>query len=140
MQQTYQVGAVIHRYPRTTVENGPQMAVINVAIFAMNRVAGNPLMLDQGSSDVILGGKGIGGARHHLGSARFQRAEQIGGLAGDMQAGAQAKTAQRFGFGELLADATQDGHLLVGPQNTAMTRIRQPEVGNVIIFLSALNT
>ena len=93
VQQAHQVGAVVHRDGRMALEHGAQMAVVGVAILAVNRVAGDVVFPDQRGRDVVLGRERIGGAAQHLGAAGLERAQQIGGLGGDMQAGAQALAA-----------------------------------------------
>ena len=108
------------------------MAVIGVAILGVNRVARDAVFLDQRGGDVVLGRERIGGAAQHLGAAGLERAQQIGGLGGDMQAGAQALAAQRLLLGEALADDPQHRHLLVGPFDPAPPGLGESEVAHVM--------
>jgi hypothetical protein len=55
VQEADEVGAVVHRDRRTTFEHGAQMAVVGVAILAVNSEGGNAVLIDQRRGDVILG-------------------------------------------------------------------------------------
>ena len=62
---------------------------------------------------------------------RPERAHQVGGLGGDMQAGGDAQAGQRPFGREALADGGQHRHLAVGPLDPALPR-RQREVAHVM--------
>ena len=131
VQQADEVGAVVHRDRRTAFEHGAQMAVVSVAIFAVDGEGGNAVLIDQRRRDVVLGRERIRRAGDHFGAARLERAQQVGGLAGDMQAGAEALALERQFPGEPLAQAAQHGHLLVGPFDSLATGLGESEVMHV---------
>ena len=98
MQQADQVGAVVHRDRRTACRarradgcsrcRDPRRE---------SRRSGCRILLDQRGGDIVLSRERIRRAAEHFGAARLQRAQQIGGLAGDMQAGAQTLALERLG-------------------------------------------
>jgi hypothetical protein len=128
VKQADEVGPIVHRDRRTALEHGAQMTVVCVAIFAVNGERRNAVLIDQRGRNVILGRERIRRAREHFGAARLERAEQVGGLAGDMQAGAHALALERQFLCESLAQAAQDRHLLVGPFDSFAAGLGESEI------------
>ena len=62
----------------------------------------------------------------------LQRAHQVGGLGGDVEAGADAQAFEGPLHREALTDEAQDRHLPLGPLDAANTFIHQTEVGDVM--------
>ena len=85
---------------------------------------GNAVVLHQAGGHFVLRGERIRGAEHDVGAAVAQRDRQIGGLAGDVQAGGNAHALERLLLDEPLADQLQNGHLLIGPFDLALAAAR----------------
>ena len=62
----------------------------------------------------------------------LQRAHEVGGLGGDVQAGADAQARERPLPLEALADEAQDRHLPLRPLDATNTFIHETEVGDVV--------
>ena len=60
---------------------------------------------------------GLEAIRHEVGAAGLEGAGQVGGLGGDVQAGRHAQAGERLLLGEAFADAGQDRHVAVGPED-----------------------
>ena len=133
MQQADEVGAVVHRDGRMALEHRAQMAVIGVAILAMNRVGRDAVFGDQRRRDVVLGRERIARAAEDLRAARLERAQQVGGLAGDVQACAEPLALERLVFGEAFADFPQHRHLPVGPFDSFAAGGGQSEIAHVVL-------
>src|SRR5260370_5712432 len=109
------------------------MTVVLVAIFAVNRKGRNSVMLDKRGGDIVLSRERIRRAREHVGAASLERAEQVRGLASDVQARAEALALERQFFRESLAQAPQHGHLRVGPFDSFSSGLCKSEVMNVAV-------
>jgi hypothetical protein len=79
---------------------------------------GAQLVVD-GGGDVVLGGQRVGGAQRQLGAAGVQRAAEVGGLGGDVQAGRDAHPRKRAGPGQLGGDRGQHRHAAGGEVDLA---------------------
>src|ERR1700733_6003471 len=62
-----QVGAVIHRDVRPVIDGSEDMTVVGVVVLALDGEDGNVVITNQARGHVILGGKRVGGAQHHVG-------------------------------------------------------------------------
>ncbi len=89
-----QVRAVIHGDVGVGVQCGVQMAVVGLAVLALDGKGRDTVNLHQSRRHVILGGEGVGGAGVNVGAARLQGGQQVGGLGGDVQAGRQPDALQ----------------------------------------------
>ena len=85
-----QVGAVVHGDLRLVVEQPLQVRVIGVVVLALDGVTSGCCNPCTRRGDIVLGGERIGGAEHDVGAAVAQRDRQVGGFAGDVQAGRDA--------------------------------------------------
>ena len=65
-----QVGAVVHGHLGLDVQGLVDVAVIGVAVFALDGEGGDAFMLGQIGGHVVLGAQGIGGAHVHHGARR----------------------------------------------------------------------
>ena len=93
---------------------------------------GDPVVVHEGGGDVVLGRQRVGRAQPHLGAAGDQRADQVGGLGGDVQAGGEALAGERLLHGEALADRGEHRHVAVGPEDLAQSCVRQGQVADVV--------
>ena len=73
------------------------------------------VLLDERRRDVVLGRERVRRAEHDVGAAGLERAHQVRGLGGDVQAGGDAVAGERLLALEALADRGQHRHLPVGP-------------------------
>ena len=105
------------------VQGRKDVLVIGIVIFALDRVYGDAVIAHQRSSHVVLRGQRIGGANHHLGPTVAQGNSEVGGLGGHVQAGGNTNALEWLVLDELLADALQHRHRLVGPFNAALAQI-----------------
>ena len=85
---------------------------------------GISIVLDEAGGDVVLRGERIGGAEHELGAAGDERAGEVGGLGGDVEARGHLAAGEGLFLGEALADEREDGHVAVGPQDALSCRRR----------------
>ena len=85
-----QVGAVVHRDVRLVFQGGDDVLVVGVGVLAADGVDGDAEVLDEAGGHVVLGGERVGGDQHEVGAAGLQRADQVGRLGGDVQAGRHA--------------------------------------------------
>ncbi len=120
-----QIGAVVHRDVRLVLQGGDDVLVIGVVVFLADGEDGDAEVVDEAGGHVVLGAERVGGDQHHVGAAGLQRADQVGSLAGDVQAGRQAQAGQRFLLGEAFADAGQHRHVAVSPQDTFLALRRE---------------
>ena len=65
-------------------------AGVGGAVFAFDGVDGDAVILTREAAIVILGGQRVAARRHDLGAAGDERAEEVGGFGGDVQAGGHA--------------------------------------------------
>ena len=115
VQHADDVGAVVHGDVAAMVDGGVDVPVVGRVVLALDGVDAHAVLLDQRRRDVVLGGERVGGAEHHVGAAGLERAHEVGGLGGDVQAGADAHALERLLAREALADGGQHRHLHVGP-------------------------
>ena len=80
----------------------------------------------------VVGGERVAGAQADVGATRLERDRQVGGLAGDVQAGAEAQARERLLALEALADQPQHRHLQRGPLDEPLALVGQREVGDVV--------
>jgi hypothetical protein len=71
--------------------------------------------------------------RSHVGAAVTQGDGEIRGFAGDVEASRDADAFERLVFDELLADQLEDGHVLIGPLDFALTVICECDVFYVAV-------
>ena len=86
VQAGHQVAAVVHGHLRVGVEDGVDVAEVGLGVLALDGVDGDALVQGQRGGHVVLGGQRVRGAGDDGGAARLERAEQVGGLGGDVQA------------------------------------------------------
>jgi hypothetical protein len=133
MEQAHEIGAVVHRDPGPPLEHGSQMAVIGLAIGAMNRVGVDTVMAGEGRRDIVLGRERIRGATEHLRATRLERAQQVCGFAGYMQTSGHLQSLERQFLTEPLADRAKYWHLLVGPFDSLASRVGESQILDVIL-------
>jgi microcompartment protein CcmK/EutM len=95
-------------------------------------------LIDKRRGDVILGRERIRRACDHFGTARLQSAEQVGGLAGDVQARAHPLALERLLLGKSLSQTAQHRHLLVGPFDSLAAGLGESEVVDVEVAAVAV--
>ena len=126
------VGAVVHRQLRLVVDRGFDVLVVGVVVLALDRKDGDLELVDERGRDVVLRRERVRGAEHDVRAAILQRAHQVGGLAGDVQAGGDAVARERLVGRETLADRSQDRHLPVGPLDPVDAFRREREILDVV--------
>jgi hypothetical protein len=119
MKDADHVGPVVHRQLRLVVDRGLDVLVVGVVVLALDREDGDVELLDERGRDVVLRRERVRGAEDDVGTARFEGAHQVRGLARDVQAGRDAVAGQRLLVLEALADRGEHGHLPVGPGDPA---------------------
>ena len=114
------------------VRHRVEVRVVGVAILAPPGVDGDPVLGHERRGDVVLGRQRVARREDDLGAAGLERAHQVGGLGGDVQAGPDPQTVERPLALEALADQAQDGHLALGPLDPADALGGEAEVGDVV--------
>ena len=71
-----------------SIEHGAQVLVVGLVVLALDREDRDAFVLDQRRGGVVLGRERVRGAQEDLGAAGLERAHEVGGLGGDVQAGA----------------------------------------------------
>ena len=127
----HEVGAVVHGDRRLKLETGPDVPVVARVVLALDGEGLDAVDGHERRRHVVLGGQRVGGAQAHLGAARHQGAHEVGGLAGDVQAGGQALAGQGLLPSETLADRGQHRHVAVGPGDAARTGLGQLQIQDV---------
>ena len=117
VQDADHVGAVVHRDLRLVVDRGLDVLVVGVVVLALDGEDGDVVLVDERSGDVVLRGQRVRRAQHDVRAAGLQRAGEVGGLGGDVQAGGDAVARQRLLGLEALADRGEHRHLPVGPRD-----------------------
>ncbi len=117
MQDADHVGAVVHRDLRLVVDRGLDVLVVGVVVLALDGEDGDVVLVDERRGDVVLRGQRVRRAEHDVRAAGLQRARQVGGLGGDVQAGRDAVARQRLLGLEALPDRGEHRHLPVGPRD-----------------------
>ena len=119
VQEREQVGAVVERDLRPALDQRAHVGGVGVGALAATAV--DLGLLGQCGGDVVLRGERVGGGERRLRPARDQRADEVGRLRRDVQAGGHAHARERSLRGEPLADRAQDRHLRVRPFDTGET-------------------
>ena len=135
MQHVHQVGAVVHRDLRLVIDCRQDVLVVGVIVLALDGEYGDAVVAHQTGGHIILRGKRIGSAKHHVGAAIAQADGQVCSLRRHVQAGGDANALQRLVLDEYLADDLQDVHRLVRPVDALFSHIREIEILNVAVHL-----
>ncbi len=92
----------------------------------------DPVLGHERGRDVVLRRQRVRGAQRHARAAGEQRADQIRGLGGDVQAGGDADVRQRLLGVEPGSDLREHRHLLVGPRDPRLALGGEAQVGYVM--------
>ena len=136
VQHRDQVGAIVHRDMRLMIDGCHDVVVVAVTVLTLDGKYRNVVFAHQAGGYVILRGKRIGGAEHHIGSAIAERNCQVGGFRCDMQAGRNAYSLQRLILDEFLADDLENFHRLIGPVNALLPHVSKFEILDIARDLS----
>ena len=128
-----QVGAVVHRHVRLVVEGGADVLVVGHVVFALDGKGRDFVDIDQRRCHIILGRERVGSGQHQVRAAGLQRARQVGGLGGDVQAGRKAHALERFLLREALAHGRR-----TGISRSAHSIRRRPPSARFISLISKL--
>src|SRR5690349_9239321 len=101
-------------------QRGDDVLVISVVVFPTDGVDRDAVVVDQAGGNVVLGRERVGGDQHKVGTASLDGARQVGRLGGDVKTGRHAQASQGFLFLEAFADASEDRHVGVGPEQTPL--------------------
>ena len=127
------IGAVVHGHLGFDVQGLVEVAVVGVAVFALDGEGGDAFMLGQVGGHVVLGAQGIGGADMHRGPAGLQGGRQHPGLGGDVEAGGDPEPGQGFFPFETLPDGVQDRHVPPGPLHPQAAFVGQIYIFDIVI-------
>ena len=95
-------------------------------------------MLDQRGGDVVLRRQGLEAQASTSAPPALSARNRLAVSQVICRQRAQAQTPQRLALGELFADVAQHRHLLVGPQDAAISLLGQPS-RHIVIFLLLLD-
>ena len=110
------------------IERGVDVRVVCGVVLALDRVGRDVVVLHERGGDFILRRKRIRSAENDVGAAVTQSDGEVRRLAGDVQTGRHANALQRLVFNKLLADQLQNGHVLIGPFDSALALFRESDV------------
>ena len=88
---------------------------------------------DDGGGGLVLGGVDVAGGPADLGTERGERLDEHGGLHGHVQRAGDAGALERLGRPELLAQAHQAGHLVLGKADLVTAGLGEAQVGNLVV-------
>ena len=131
VHEHHEVGAVVERDVRAPARARRHVGGVGLGVLAVARMDLRAEVLGQRRRRLVLRGERVGGAQRHLGAPGDERAHEVGGLGGDVQARRHRDALERALVGEALADRAQDGHLGVGPFDARPARGRERGVGDV---------
>ena len=100
-------------------------------VLALDGEGRDAVVDDQRRRHVVLGAERVRAAEVHLGAARLERAHQVRGLGGDVQAGRDAQALERLLAVEAGADGAQDRHVALGPLDARAALAGQIQVAHV---------
>jgi hypothetical protein len=86
MEHGDEIRTIIHSDDWGMIQGGMKVLIVGPSILRSDGKDRNLVILDQGGSYVVLGGKRIGGAEDNLGPSGLQRANQVCGLCGHVEA------------------------------------------------------
>ena len=86
--------------------------VVGCVVLAADGVDADTVVVDERGGDVVLRAQRVARAEHQVGTSGAQRAHQVRGLGGDVEAGAYAHALERLLLLETLANDLEHGHLL----------------------------
>ncbi len=132
VQQGHEIAAVVHGDVRMRVGGGIEVPVVGLVVLAVDGVAADAVLGHERRRHVVLGRERIRRHQRHVGATGLERTHQVGGLGGDVEAGADAQASQWLLLLEALADEPQDRHLPLSPLDTANTFIHQTEIGDIM--------
>ena len=127
------IGAVVHGDLRRVIDGGGEVLVVGLLILALDGVGGDAVVLHQRGGHVVLRGQRVGCHQHHVGATGLERAGQVGGLRGHVEAGRDAEALEGLLLLEPLADLGEHGHVAIGPLDALATEVGQAEVGHVML-------
>ena len=133
VQDADDVGAVVHGDVGAVVDAGVDVRVVRVVVLALDGVDADAVVVDQRGGHVVLRAQGVAGAEHDIGAAGLQRAHEVGGLGGDVQAGADAHARERLLLLEPLADGPEHRHVHVGPLDAQDALGGETDVLDVVV-------
>src|SRR6202008_725820 len=127
-KQCNQVAAIIHGELRFVFKRGVEMLVVRAVVLALDGICRNAEVAIQRCRDFILGGKGIGSAKHAVGAAIAQSDHEVGGFAGHVKTGGNAETLESLLLDEPLAYQLKHGHLLSCPFDLALASVGKADI------------
>jgi hypothetical protein len=132
VQDVHQVAAIVHGDVGPRGEHRLDVPVVGGLVLAFDRERRDAELARQRRGHVILGRQRVRRAQRDGRPGGLQRDHQVGRLGGHVQAAADPQAGQRFVATESLANAAQDGHLPVGPANSAQAGFGQGHVFDVV--------
>ncbi len=123
MDATDHIRAVIHGDLRFMSDRGVDVRVVGLGVLALDRVGADAVVLHERGRDIILRGERVARAQHDVGATSGQRAHEVRGLGGHVQARRHAHSIERLLPLEALADARQYRHVAVGPLDAVLAGI-----------------
>ena len=92
------------------------------------------VFVDERRGNVVLGRERVGGAQHHVGTSRFQRAGKVRRFGRHVQTRGDAVAGKRLLVLEAVANRGEHGHLAVSPLDAAHALGRKRNVFYVMPF------
>ena len=99
---------------RLVVERGRDVAVVGLAVLALDREDRNAL-IDQRRGDIVLRRQRVAGAEHRVRAAGLERQRQVGGLGRDVRADEHPDALERLLRAKPLANQPENRHLAWPP-------------------------
>ncbi len=120
MDAAHDIRAVVHGDLRLVVDRSVDVRVVGLSVLALDGVGADTVLRHERRGDVILCRKRVARAQHDVSATGLERAHQVSGFCGDMQACRDAQSLKRLLCLKALADAGEYGHVLVGPFDASL--------------------
>ncbi len=127
-----QIAAVVHGDLGLVVNGGHDVLVVGVVVLALDGIGLDIEVAGQRGGDVVLCGEGVGGAEGDVSTAVAEGDHEVGGLGGDVETGSDAEALEGLILDEILADALEDRHGLIGPFDAFASLVGQGEIFDVV--------
>ncbi len=114
------------------------MVVVAVRVLTTNGEDAQIKLGGQPRGDIILGAQRVGCTQSHLRASGNERAHEVSGFGGDVQARSDALACKRLFILKTAAELLEGGHLGISPLDSQAALVRELWIGNIVAHESSL--